>query len=566
MHHRALGVMQRLALTLVCLSTFTATAGYADAAVVINEVAWSGTDADSADEWMELYNTADEPADITDWSLVNDRSLHIKLSGVIAPRSYILLKRTDETGLSIPADQIYAGALPDDCSALVLADAHGNTQDTVLCEKNGWPAGDVKTHASMERINPFVSGSFAENWVTAAAPGASVRDKKGNPILGTPKAQNTGYDPKFFLNATPNSTPVNTAPSTSSSGQNVAALSPASPQWHIAFIGENDAAVPLGHLVTTSNNAVTVRAQTEDATQKIGTVHWNLGNSVVKTGTEARIIYEYPGEYVLAVTASKVSGAQEIPVTVYEPQVHLAQLHRTKGGSGDWLTVNNPMPYQVDVSGWSVHYGATHYEFPDHTVLAPQANAIFSLPASMRIAASTTITFDFPGDIPFEQIAIADVPEDEATLLWAGNNFVWNAQKDNGSAFSYHNSSAAQYAAGDSGATSPSTQWPHARSPLSVANNNISLFTAPALFSARPADVIITDIIPRVFAASLATDAHSSASVARPDSTPSSSISREIANNTTIDDNTVLTDGILAASSIAAAGLMGVWVYLRRQR
>ena len=33
--------------------------------LVINEVAWGGTDASPYDEWIELYNPTDEPVDLT---------------------------------------------------------------------------------------------------------------------------------------------------------------------------------------------------------------------------------------------------------------------------------------------------------------------------------------------------------------------------------------------------------------------------------------------------------------------------------------------------------------------
>ncbi len=37
--------------------------------VVINEIAWMGTAASTADEWLELYNTTASPVDIGNWSI-----------------------------------------------------------------------------------------------------------------------------------------------------------------------------------------------------------------------------------------------------------------------------------------------------------------------------------------------------------------------------------------------------------------------------------------------------------------------------------------------------------------
>ncbi|MCF7876445.1 lamin tail domain-containing protein, partial [Candidatus Bipolaricaulota bacterium] len=37
--------------------------------VVINEIAWMGTDASSSDGWLELYNTTDKTFDLSSWSI-----------------------------------------------------------------------------------------------------------------------------------------------------------------------------------------------------------------------------------------------------------------------------------------------------------------------------------------------------------------------------------------------------------------------------------------------------------------------------------------------------------------
>ena len=37
--------------------------------LVINEIAWAGTAASSADEWIELFNPTDQPIDLSGWTL-----------------------------------------------------------------------------------------------------------------------------------------------------------------------------------------------------------------------------------------------------------------------------------------------------------------------------------------------------------------------------------------------------------------------------------------------------------------------------------------------------------------
>ena len=60
--------------------------------VVINEIAWGGSAASSADEWIELYNTTGQLVALTDWSLVSlDGTPAISLTGVIQPNGFFLL-------------------------------------------------------------------------------------------------------------------------------------------------------------------------------------------------------------------------------------------------------------------------------------------------------------------------------------------------------------------------------------------------------------------------------------------------------------------------------------------
>jgi hypothetical protein len=102
--------------------------------VVINEVAWGGTAAGGADEWIELRNTTTGTIDLNSWTLrsLSDGSPTIVLTGTIAPGGYYLLERTDNNTVSdIPADQPpYTGDLLIGGEILQLTDALSNVIDT----------------------------------------------------------------------------------------------------------------------------------------------------------------------------------------------------------------------------------------------------------------------------------------------------------------------------------------------------------------------------------------------------------------------------------------------------
>ncbi len=148
--------------------------------MVINEVTWMGTNISANDEWIELYNNTENSISLDDWQMVSqDGTPKINLSGIIPANGFYLLERTDDTTVpNVPANQIYTGALGNAGETLELYDNFGNLIDGVD-NSSGWSAGDNKTKQTMERINPFVSGSNSSNWQTSENPG------------GTPKSQNS---------------------------------------------------------------------------------------------------------------------------------------------------------------------------------------------------------------------------------------------------------------------------------------------------------------------------------------------------------------------------------------
>lgn len=147
--------------------------------VVINEIAWMGTEVSSNDEWIELYNNTDSPLPLEGWVFGTiDGTPEINLVGRILANSFYLLERTDDNTLpNIPADQIYTGALENGGESLELYDNFGNLIDSVNCSL-GWLAGDNQTKQTMGRKNSLLESDF-NNWGTSQS------------SEGTPKAKNS---------------------------------------------------------------------------------------------------------------------------------------------------------------------------------------------------------------------------------------------------------------------------------------------------------------------------------------------------------------------------------------
>lgn len=177
--------------------------------VVINEVAWSGTAASPSDEWIELRNNTNSDIDLTGWTLhwnegeeeiiihfgsAEENTKEVRRT-VIPARGFYLLERSDDETISdIEADLIYSGALRNGGEVLVLKDPQGNIVDTANGNGGEWPAGTGSQgevpYASMERINPLTADTD-DNWASNDGVIRNGKDKDGNPINGTPKAENS---------------------------------------------------------------------------------------------------------------------------------------------------------------------------------------------------------------------------------------------------------------------------------------------------------------------------------------------------------------------------------------
>ena len=189
--------------------------------LVLSEIAWAGTPEDPAGEWIEIANLGPDPVDLTGWRLCwyekGDRVPEpsewctIELRGIIDPiapseergtvtfvevsdglwrlvdqgggedgegvsaQGYYLLERGHDGVVgNIMADLVYEPTpsepyeLPDDGATVILIDPSGRIVDSANTQSppgGGWPGGDIRNGASMERID-LHQGDYDANWQT----------------------------------------------------------------------------------------------------------------------------------------------------------------------------------------------------------------------------------------------------------------------------------------------------------------------------------------------------------------------------------------------------------------
>ncbi len=173
--------------------------------ILINEVAWSGTPADSSHEWIELYNPTSAQYDFSEgWKLVStDLSINIELTGVIAAGGYYLLEDTTDDCVSVDADQIYSGSLSNTGEYLKLLAPNGSVIDTANKDGGYWDAGSASpNYGSMERRGILADSTTA--WITNTGVVRNGYDAENNEINGTPGQANWAFS------VTPTAAPTRT--------------------------------------------------------------------------------------------------------------------------------------------------------------------------------------------------------------------------------------------------------------------------------------------------------------------------------------------------------------------
>jgi len=356
--------------------------------VVINEVAWAGTDASTSDEWIELWNPGSSPINLSGWVLRGvDGTPNIALTGTIPAGGFFLLERTDDTTVSdIAADQIYTGDLGNFGEILHLLDSSNRLIDTANSNGGPWP-GNSSTRGSLERRGQIPDSETA--WITNPGPPTAVvwgLDANGNPIRGTPK------HPNWAPSVTPTSSPTPTRTRTPIRPSPTRTLSPPPPPQLIAineFVPRpghdwnNDGVVNVGdeyiELLNHGTIDVNLSGWSLDDEVNVGSNPYRLpgitlkpGERIVFYGSETGLLLSDGGDGVrLLKPNGQLADAYNYTVVRF-PDQSFCRLP-DNGGADDWNTNCFPTPgLQNALSGSAV----SPPEIPNTVILCPIADTL----------------------------------------------------------------------------------------------------------------------------------------------------------------------------------------------
>ncbi len=340
----------------------------ANAAIVMNEVAWMGTDISANDEWIELLNTVDTNVALDGWVLDDGMNLEIPLTGSLASGQYAVLERTDDSSAPGSAFLIYTGALTNTGATLTLFRSDGAIEDRIVGGEN-WEqiGGDNVTKET---------GQYTEKgWITAVA---------------TPGTSNAMSE---------------TIKNSEESGEGDISSAKTSKRERVSLV-LSDAELSLS---VEAPNTVYVRQPVYFEVEPSGlgevimdslSYEWNFGDMHTAAGKEVVHTFQYPGEYVVTVRGTYARHEQIARMNVVVLPVKFSI---TKNLRGD-IQIHNDARYEVTISGYTL-VGEKSFVFPAQTIMLP--------------GATITVPKEVLGTLNKKQIQLLDI---EHTLAVAYNS------------------------------------------------------------------------------------------------------------------------------------------------
>lgn len=160
--------------------------------LIINEIMFRP--APNQTEWVEFYNKSSDPINVKGWYFADghDTIIICKTEKMIDGHSYLILSKDSSLmvnyGLA-PELLVTSSAFPtlnndfDDVKVLSFSQ---RVVDRVLYS-NSWMKREVDPGISLERINPEISSSLADNWSACTAPAGATPGQKNSIYVDKPR-------------------------------------------------------------------------------------------------------------------------------------------------------------------------------------------------------------------------------------------------------------------------------------------------------------------------------------------------------------------------------------------
>ena len=345
-------------------------------ALVVSEIMSNPTGTDNGREWIELYNDAQDPVDLSGLTVsASESGTNISLTPLqggttLPPDGYVIIATIVSGQTKFLEDYpTYTGTLFRVSSTFSLT----NGAASLYLKKNGSVIASVPSY-------------------TAAAEGKTLSLVSGGYVAGSPTP---GIANQAVSSGEEQNSPQPNATTTQTDNQvTVPQATPPSPDIVIYM-------PPEKIVVAGAEAEFTVSSATRTG-KEIPSVKysWAFGDGGQSTGSSTKYRYGYAGRYVAVVEATSptVAGSGRMTVRVVPPELSIKTT--AQGKYGTYIDIANPNSYDLDLSQWILSINGAGYPFPKNTILPGNSTVHFSGLAmgfaSTTINASTSIRILFP--------------------------------------------------------------------------------------------------------------------------------------------------------------------------
>lgn len=326
---------------IILLVIFFSSISFVNASIEITEI--NNPEVKANHCWIKVYNNDSSEVTLTEWFVMDD-------DGIIPPQPwhYHKINAANPSELTL-APNSYA----------IIADS------------------SASTIAVFKSKNPDISDPLFYGSLTFKDEGTMGLSKDKKTIIGQMSYSGTNISSSNNdENSTDNTDNTNTNENLSSSSSKIdipeifkITTKIISPKIVVAGIPFS-----LSSLTTTNRGK----------TYAVGKFLWNFGDGMMKEVGKSEpfdYVYEYPGEYVLALSYfdssfSKIADAtNRITIKVIPSDIYISSV-----GSGvdPFIELENKSNYEISLSNWVVTAGIHYFNIPEGTTLLPNKKIKFS--------------------------------------------------------------------------------------------------------------------------------------------------------------------------------------------
>ena len=376
--------------------------------VVINEVMFDPAGGDTGGEWVELFNSGDQDADVSGWEIYPDGTGYVTIpNGFSIGAKKFMLIHLRSSGNNSPTDVYQTNAssnMSNTSGSAVLFSAEPRGNDTMKSFVQWGKAGET-WESDAEKAGLWSKGTFID--LNSFAEGNSLALQQDGIISGgknawyistvpTPKAANTeGPSGSPSPVPSPSSSPSPTAESSTPSSS---AAMHASPIKTIKAYAGEDLHSMVGAMISFLGRAKGINDESLDSSARFS---WNFGDGETQDGRSVAHTYRIPGTYLagLYVSSGEYTASDYARVEISPNLVSISDVIL---GTDGYIRLKNSSDIEADIGGWNIRNSIGNaFVVPSHTMMARHGDiaVMNNITGLLQDAASLPLTVSYPNGI-----------------------------------------------------------------------------------------------------------------------------------------------------------------------